>query len=123
MHRLKRTRRRRAMIIAAAVAGGVVNSFLTRDARAATIPWFNSSGGNFNTAANWNSGSGPVPGASDTAQFNIAATYLVNLDISPTNASLTVGGGTVTFTNTTVGRTYAGTGGRTNSAGNPAPHA
>jgi T5SS/PEP-CTERM-associated repeat protein len=75
---------------------------------AANIPWTNTSGGNFNTAGNWNSGAGPVPGAADTAQFNIGNIYTVTFNVSLANSVLSVGGSAVSFRPDTVAsRTYS----------------
>ncbi len=50
-----------ALVVFAFLAVGLVSS-----AHAATITW-SGAGTDWNTAANWNSGAGPVPGAADTA--------------------------------------------------------
>src|SRR5439155_21556577 len=67
-------------------------------ASADTITWTNSSGGNWSTAANWNSGAGPVPGPADDAVITLAGTYTVTLDVDATLTSLTLGGSSDTQT-------------------------
>jgi CubicO group peptidase (beta-lactamase class C family) len=61
--------------------------------QAATVTWSNSSGGDWNDASNWNSGAGPVPGASDDAVITIAGTYTVRVQGSGLVNALTLGGG------------------------------
>src|SRR3954452_18420151 len=56
-----------------------------------TAHWINSSGGNWNTAGNWSTGS--VPTASNDVVIDAAGTYTVNLDVTPAFYTLTVGGG------------------------------
>src|SRR6185369_7407681 len=51
-------------------------------ARAADVYWTNLAGGNWSTAANWNSG--VVPGVNDNAFLISNGNYTVNLDISAT---------------------------------------
>ncbi|HEY7091076.1 MAG TPA: hypothetical protein VH518_23465 [Tepidisphaeraceae bacterium] len=60
------------------------------------VNWANTSGGTFNTSANW---SGPFPpGTNDDAGFNLnTAGYTVTFDISPTNQRVIVGTDKVTF--------------------------
>src|SRR5260370_31746136 len=58
--------------------------------RAATIAWTNTAGGTWNTAANWTPNQ--VPDAGDDALITSNGTYTVTLDVSPTIASLTLGG-------------------------------
>jgi|GEM_PF-1895372 len=87
---------------------------LAAAAPAAVIDWTNPAGGDFSTAANWNGGAGPVPGATDSAQFNLAQdpAYTVTLSGTTTNnqllvmtdkVSLALGGNTYTVTNAIVG--------------------
>jgi hypothetical protein len=68
-------------------------------AQAATITWTNTSGGNWNGAANWSPNQ--VPGSSDTAVITNAGTYTVTLNASASVAGLVVGAtngaGTQTF--------------------------
>src|SRR4051812_31270992 len=57
-----------------------------------TTHWINSSGGNWNTASNWSTGT--VPTASNDVVIDANGTYTVNLDINnPAFNTLTVGGG------------------------------
>src|SRR5678809_756059 len=56
----------------------------------ADVLWINSLGGNWSTAANWNTGT--VPGPSDNVLLSNSGTYTVTLDVDATVASLTVGG-------------------------------
>ncbi len=104
--------RRAAML----VVGGLAVGAAATAADALTVSWNNASGGNW-TGSNWTGGggSGP-PGSGDTANFALANTYNVNLDISPTVNNCTVAGSNVTFTNSTAGRTFTWTtGGNVNS--------
>ena len=57
---------------------------------AAPVVWTNTSGGNWNVAANWSPPQ--VPGTGDNAIITNNGTYTVTLDTSPTLASLTLGG-------------------------------
>jgi mucin-19 len=59
-------------------------------ARATTITWTNTNGGNWNVAANWNPNQ--VPGSNDTANITTAGTYAVTLNVSANVNSLTLGG-------------------------------
>ncbi|MBE0539811.1 MAG: hypothetical protein IH623_00290 [Verrucomicrobia bacterium] len=70
---------------------------------AATLVWTNSSGGNWNLAANWEPNQ--VPGASDTAIITNDGTYIVTLNVDPTVAVLLLGGSSGTQTLTLAGRT------------------
>jgi uncharacterized repeat protein (TIGR01451 family) len=56
-----------------------------------TAHWINSSGGNWNTALNWSTGT--VPTAANNVVIDANGTYTVNLDVAPAFNSLTVGGG------------------------------
>src|SRR5688572_6583583 len=93
--------------VALAVAGALAPAAV---ARAVNIPWTNAAGGNFGLATNWNSGAGPVPGVNDTAQFNIANTYTVTLNVDPSVQTVQVGGSNVTFANSVGGRTVTTSG-------------
>ena len=53
------------------------------------VDWINASGGTWNTASNWSTGS--VPGASSDVFIVFSGSYTVTLDVSPTIASLTLG--------------------------------
>jgi len=53
--------------------------------------WINSSGGNWNTASNWSTGT--VPTASNDVIIDANGTYTVTLDVNPAFNTLTVGGG------------------------------
>ena len=55
------------------------------------VHWINSSGGNWNTASNWSSGS--VPTASNDVVIDASGTYTVDLDVNPAFNTLTIGGG------------------------------
>ena len=55
--------------------------------------WTNTSGGLWNTAGNWSAG---VPTA-ELALFNLANTYTVTYDISPSITTFEIQNGTVTF--------------------------
>src|SRR5439155_5264436 len=59
-------------------------------ARAATITWTNTAGGNWNDAANWNPNQ--VPGASDDALITSSGDYAVTLDVDVLLNSLMLGG-------------------------------
>src|SRR5262249_52494316 len=61
------------------------------EAYAGSVHWTNAAGGNWNVAGNWNSGAGPVPGASDTAFIDLAGTYTVTLNVDLTVAAIQVG--------------------------------
>ena len=63
---------------------------------AAGIVWTNTAGGNWNAAANWNPNQ--LPGVSDTAIITNDGTYTVTVNISPTIASLVLGGNSGTQT-------------------------
>src|SRR4051794_31872954 len=93
----RRRRKHPRAILAAAFSACIPSAAL-----AGTSNWTNTAGGNFNTPANWNSTAGPVPGASDIAQFNINNTYTTTFDSSPNNALLNVLQGTVSFRPDTV---------------------
>src|SRR5208282_1115543 len=77
--------------------------FLISPADAATIIWTNVNGGNWSTAANWNSNQ--VPGSADAAIITNGGTYTVTLSTSPTVNSLTLGGGSGQQTLATAGQT------------------
>src|SRR5258708_1801550 len=63
---------------------------LTSTAVGSTVAWTNSLGGNWSTAANWNTGT--VPGPSDIALITAGGSYTVTLDVDATIANLTLGG-------------------------------
>ncbi|MCI0362241.1 MAG: dockerin type I domain-containing protein [Phycisphaerales bacterium] len=76
-------------------AGAVGLSLLAAGwSSAATQTWIDAAGGPFGEASNW---SAAVPGAADTALFNLSATYSVQFDEDITNAQLRVHGGDVSF--------------------------
>jgi hypothetical protein len=56
----------------------------------AEFHWINADGGDFGTARNWSDG--VAPGASDTAEFNLAGVYTVRLTENTTNAFMLVSG-------------------------------
>jgi len=68
-------------------------------ARAATVVWTNTAGGNWNNTNNWSPNT--VPASGDTVLITNAGTYTVTLNAAATLAGLTVGGtnGTQTLTN------------------------
>ena len=70
---------------------GLLVALTPRQGMAADITWTNTAGGNWSTAANWNSGAGPVPGSGDVAHITTNGTYTVTLDVSPTIAGLDLG--------------------------------
>jgi hypothetical protein len=98
------TQFRRKCAIALAIATASASASLLQGA---TISWSNAGGGNFNTASNWNSGAGPVPGSADTAQFNILTTYNVVLDINPSINAMLVGGSNLGLLNAVSGRKFS----------------
>src|SRR5438477_2516428 len=61
-----------------------------------TTHWINSSGGNWSVGSNWNTGATPSTG--DAVYIDASGTYTVNLDVSPTVDSITLGGATGTQT-------------------------
>src|SRR5215471_16436380 len=77
-------------------------------ASAAAVRWNNAAGGNWNLPGNWLPAA--VPTASDTAVIDLAGTYTVTLDVSPSIAALRVSGapsGVQTLTGTTKNITIA----------------
>jgi uncharacterized repeat protein (TIGR01451 family) len=78
------------------VAGGGTGSSAGTFTVLTATHWINSSGGNWNTASNWSSGS--VPTAANDVVIDAAGTYTVTLDVTPAFNSLTVGGATGTQT-------------------------
>jgi uncharacterized repeat protein (TIGR01451 family) len=73
------------------VAGGGTGTSATAFTVITGAHWINSSGGNWNTASNWSTGS--VPTASNDVIIDAPGTYTVTLDVNPAFNSLTVGGG------------------------------
>ena len=68
---------------------------LATPAAAVTTTFTGSLDNDWNKAGNWSAG---VPsGAADTANFNIANTYNVTLDISPSISAVNVGGSNVSL--------------------------
>lgn len=88
-------------------AGLALFMLLSSPASAVTTSWTNAAGGNWNTASNWDMG---VPGLTDDAVINLSGTYTVTLDVSPSVASLALGGigGTKTLSGTSRTLTLAG---------------
>ena len=84
------------------LAASLLLAFAGDYARSATITWTNTAGGNWNTAANWNSNS--VPGSGDIAVITNNA-ITVTLNTSPTVGGITLGanagcgGGTILLMN------------------------
>ncbi|MDZ4804543.1 MAG: sialidase family protein, partial [Candidatus Eisenbacteria bacterium] len=70
----------------------------------ADVSWINAAGGNWNTDANWSTGT--VPDANDRALITLDGTYTVTLDVNPTLTGLVVGrsGGASTQTLSATGR-------------------
>ncbi len=62
---------------------------------ATNVSWINAAGGNWNTAANWQDGTGAnrVPTAADNVIFTLAGTYTITLDVNAPVSSLTLGDG------------------------------
>src|SRR5438045_7279269 len=100
--------RARALIAAAAAASLTAVS-------AHALDWANAAGGSYSTPGNWVGGVAPL--ATDSVRFNLAGTYNVNFDVSPTNTAFLVSAGNVTFrSNGAAGRTFTIAGGGTVSA-------
>lgn len=59
-------------------------------ARAATITWTNTAGGNWSAANNWNPNQ--VPGSNDTASVTVAGIYAITLDANASLGNLALGG-------------------------------
>ncbi len=57
-------------------------------ANASTITWTGASSQDWNTAADWNSGAGPVPGSGDTALFNTATGVVTNISANQSVGSI-----------------------------------
>ena len=91
-------------------------ALLPSSASAATDNWTNSSGGNFNTPADWSSNP-TVPGSADIANFNASGTYIVTFTNSPTNSAATVQLGNVTWNANGTAQTYTLTSGTDISGG------
>jgi len=72
-------------------------------APAAVINWTNTSGGNWNVAANWSTNQ--VPSTNDIAIITNAGSYTVTLNTSPTLAGLLLGGASGTQTLAQAGNT------------------
>ena len=70
-------------------------------AQAAVMNWTNTSGGNWNVAANWLPNQ--VPSTNDIAVITNAGIYTVTLNVNPTIAGLIVGGSSGTQTVATAG--------------------
>ncbi|MDQ1591371.1 MAG: hypothetical protein QOG71_1998, partial [Pyrinomonadaceae bacterium] len=100
---------------------------------AADVRWINAAGGNWNTAANWQDGTGAnrVPTAGDNAIIDLAGTYTVTLASAVNLSTLTLGAssgtqrldtssfGLTLANNSTVGlRGFLIVGGTLNGAGN-----
>ena len=73
------------------VAGGGTATSATAFTVFTTAHWINSSGGNWNTASNWSTGT--VPTAANDVVIDANGTYTVTLDVNPAFNTLTVGGG------------------------------
>src|SRR5688572_9589226 len=87
----------------------------------ATVSWVNPVSGNWNTAANWSSGS--VPGAADDVVISAVGTYTVTLNVNASVNSLTIGAasGTPSLANAnqtlTIGSGTVGVNGAVNMTG------
>lgn len=79
----------------AALAALLVIFTRDRTTTAATISWASANDGNFATGASWTGG--VVPGASDTAQFNVLGQYLVSFSSQQFTSGLSASNGTVLF--------------------------
>ncbi|HEX9581817.1 MAG TPA: hypothetical protein VF970_11995, partial [Gemmatimonadales bacterium] len=73
-----------------------------------TVLWTNAAGGNWNVPGNWSTNA--VPGPTEVAEITTAGTYIVTLDVSPTIAGLTLGGGSGTQTLSASSRTLTANG-------------
>src|SRR5205814_20908 len=73
------------------IAGGGTAASASAFIVPSTAHWINSSGGQWNTSANWSTGT--VPTASNDVVIDAAGTYTVNLDVTPAFNTLTIGGG------------------------------
>ncbi|HYE62811.1 MAG TPA: hypothetical protein VD997_12515 [Phycisphaerales bacterium] len=71
----------------------VIACALSASARADLVRWINPAGGSFGEGSNWEGGHPPL--ASDTAVFDLPATYTVTVDANRTIADLIVGAGAV----------------------------
>jgi hypothetical protein len=71
---LKHRRQQGLRWICAAVASACATTIVPAT-QGATSFWTNPAGGTYHDASNWNGGAGPAPGPSDTAEFDLAATY------------------------------------------------
>src|SRR5256885_15046185 len=86
----------------------------TLSLRATDITWINPAGGDWNTAANWNTGQ--APGPADKAMLALAVT--VTLDSSATVSNLDLSNGALSGNGTvTVSGTLNWTGGTMNGGG------
>ncbi|MBM4017927.1 MAG: PEP-CTERM sorting domain-containing protein [Planctomycetes bacterium] len=110
-----RTRKSRTAHLAAALAACIMAA--APAAWATDQYWTNAAGGTFQTAANWNYGAGPVPGAGDAAVFDLSKTYVVTFNAGVGNQALTVSsGGNVYFQSNGGPWTYSLTTGGTQQA-------
>ena len=80
------------------------------------VDWINASGGTWNTASNWSTGS--VPGASSEVFIVFSGSYTVTQDVSPTIASLTLGASGASAILSLSGQTLAITGDYVQDNGN-----
>ena len=80
------------------------------------VDWINASGGTWNTASNWSTGS--VPGASSEVFIVFSGSYTVTQDVSPTIASLTLGASGASAILSLNGQTLAITGDYVQDNGN-----
>jgi hypothetical protein len=78
-------------------------SLVARSVGAGSISWTNPAGGNWSTGSNWSTG--VAPGASDDVVVDLAGTYTVTLDVSPTVGSLSLGAASGVQTLTGTSRT------------------
>jgi hypothetical protein len=68
-------------LLQCALCGSIAALLSTQPARAADITWSNAAGGNWGTGGNWTGAA--VPGAIDTAIFNLGATYNTTFAAAP----------------------------------------
>lgn len=85
---------RRIHVLRKAAVVGIV-MFCARSAALADSNWTNTSGGLWNAPTNWNPNT--VPTGASAAIFDLANTYTVTFDISPSISLFEVDTGTVTF--------------------------
>ena len=99
------------------VAGLLAAAGMPRVSDAVIVSW-NAGGGGVWSGANWSGGVGSnPPTGADTANFAIAFSYNITLDVNPSINNMTVAGSNVTLLNGTVGRTLTNAFGVTVNSG------